>query len=118
MKVVTIYGIKNCNTVKKALQWLDDHKIEYLFHDFKRSGISEDRIKIWQKRFGWESLVNKKGTTWRNLTAAQQALVTDATSARELMIEKTSVIKRPVLEQGTKILLGFDADAYKELLIP
>lgn len=116
MKTVTVYGIKNCNTVKKALKWLEEHKIEYLFHDYKRDGISEDRIKIWQKRFGWEPLVNKSGTTWRKLPEALQALVTDATSARELMIEKSSVIKRPIIEYGATIVLGFDEENYKKLL--
>lgn len=115
MKTVTVYGIKNCSTVKKALKWLSDHQIEYQFHDYKLSGITEDRILIWQRIFGWEPLVNRKGMTWRKLEKTQQDLITDASSARMLMIEKTSLIKRPILEYDAQTLLGFDADAYREL---
>lgn len=114
MKTATVYGIKNCSTVKKALKWLSDHEIGYNFHDYKSAGISEDRIKVWQKTFGWEPLVNRKGMTWRNLGKAQQDLITDATSARELMIEKTSIIKRPIIEYGSQILVGFDEEAYNK----
>lgn len=117
MENIHVYGIKNCNTVKKALDWLNKHGMDYTFHDYKKTGVSEDKLKIWQKKLGWEPLVNKKGTTWRSLTESQQQLVTDATSARELMLEKNSVIKRPVVEFNDQILLGFDEEAYSQHLL-
>jgi arsenate reductase (glutaredoxin) len=112
-----VYGIKNCNTVKTALEWLKKHKVDFEFHDYKSKGISDAKLKAWSKQVGWESLVNKRGTTWRQLDEAIQAKVKDESSAIELMKEKTSVIKRPLIEVGDKVLtLGFDEVAYKKLL--
>jgi arsenate reductase (glutaredoxin) len=113
----TVYGIKNCNTVKKGLDWLSKHKIEYQFHDYKKEGITKAKLKAWADQVGWEALVNKKGTTWRQLDAAVQANVTNAKNAIELMAEKTSVIKRPLIEVKNKVvLLGFDEAEYKSTL--
>lgn len=112
-----VYGIKNCNTVKTALDWLRKNKIEFEFHDYKSKGISEVKLKQWSQQVGWESLVNKRGTTWRQLDKAVQAKVTGETSAIALMREKTSVIKRPLIEDGDKVVaLGFDEAVYKKLL--
>src|SRR3954465_11376801 len=104
-----VYGIKNCNTVKTALDWLKKHDVDFEFHDYKSKGISEAKLKDWIKQVGWESLVNKKGTTFKQLDDASKAKIKDATSAIKLMIEKTSVIKRPLIEVKEKVLvLGFD----------
>ncbi len=111
-----IYGIKNCNTVKKALTWLNENNVSYTFHDFKKEGVSLARLEAWEQQIGWEPLVNKRGTTWRQLSPEAQSAVVDAVSANALMQEKTSVIKRPVIESPTGILLGFDVAEYEDKL--
>ena len=114
---MTLYGIKNCNTVKSAIDWLNRNKVEFEFHDYKKLGVTEAKLKEWSKQVGWESLVNKRGTTWRQLDEAEQKKVTTEAAAIKLMIEKTSVIKRPLVEEGGKvILLGFDEASYKQKL--
>jgi len=108
-----LYGIKNCNTVKSSIEWLKKRKIEFEFHDYKSKGITEAKLKDWIKQVGWESLVNKRGTTWRQLDDKVQAGVTNEKSAIALMLEKTSVIKRPLIEKNEKVIaLGFDEDTY------
>ncbi len=110
---IIVYGIKNCNTVKSALAWLKDNDVEYEFHDFKTKGISSAKLKEWCAQVGWEALVNKRGTTWRQLSSDVQEKIKNQTSAIALMREKTSVIKRPVIELSDKvILLGFDPGEY------
>ena len=112
-----LYGIPNCNNVKKARTWLDDNGIAYEFHDFKKQGIDEALIQEWLTQAPWDKLVNRAGMTWRNLSDAEKAIVTDNASATELMIAKSSVIKRPVLiKDGTLITLGFDEAKYQQLL--
>lgn len=112
-----VYGIKNCNTVKSALTWLMNNKVEFEFHDYKKAAITEAKLKEWCKQVGWVSLVNKRGTTWRQLDEAIQKKVTDEESAIALMMEKMSVIKRPLLEKNGKVvLLGFDEAEYKQKL--
>ncbi|OIP14759.1 MAG: arsenate reductase [Betaproteobacteria bacterium CG2_30_59_46] len=110
-----LYGISNCNTVKKARTWLTENGIDIPFHDFKKQGISEELLKSWMKQIGWEKLVNRQGTTWRQLPDEAKAAVRDETSAIRLMLEKSSTIKRPVLEMDGKIILGFDEAAYQSL---
>ncbi|MDF3078342.1 MAG: glutathione-dependent thiol reductase [Sphingobacteriaceae bacterium] len=114
--MIKVYGIPNCNTVKKSLDWLKEHGLEYQFHDFKKLGIAEDRLKQWSQKLGWETLVNKRGTTWKQLDPATQQSITSEQAAFQLMQEKTSVIKRPVIEAGDIVLSGFDAEAYKKSL--
>ncbi|MBL7843266.1 MAG: ArsC family reductase [Cyclobacteriaceae bacterium] len=112
-----VYGIKNCNTVKSALEWLKKKRIEFEFHDYKSKGITEAKLKDWSKQVGWESLVNKRGTTWRQLDEATQKKITNEKAAIALMLEKTSVIKRPLIEENGKVLtLGFDEAMYKKIL--
>jgi arsenate reductase len=111
-----VYGIKNCNTVQKALTWLNEHAIEYTFHDYKKEGISKEKLEAWVSEKDWEILINKKGTTWRNLTGSEKEAVTNSDSAIALMHEKTSVIKRPVVEADGNILVGFDENVYASLL--
>lgn len=114
---MTVYGIKNCNTVKSALDWLKKHKIEFEFHDYKAKDITDAKLKSWSKQVGWESLVNKRGTTWRQLDESVQAKVTNETAAIALMKEKTSVIKRPLIEINDKVItLGFDEEVYVQKL--
>ena len=110
-----LYGIKNCNTVKAAVDWLKKHKIDFEFHDYKVKGVTESKLKEWSRQVGWEALVNKRGTTWRKLEEVDQLKVTTEKSAIALMKEKTSVIKRPLIEKGGKVIaLGFDERDYVE----
>lgn len=112
-----LYGIPNCNTVKKAREWLDSHHVAYEFHDFKKQGIDTLTLERWLEQHPWEKLVNRAGLTWRGLSDEEKASVKDNTSAGRLMQTKTSVIKRPVLEADDRILsLGFDAEKYSEVL--
>jgi arsenate reductase (glutaredoxin) len=114
-----VYGIKNCNTVKSAIEWLNKNKIEFEFHDYKKSGITAAKLNEWCNQVGWESLVNKRGTTWRQLEEADQKKVVNEKTAIALMIEKTSVIKRPLIEKNGKVvLLGFDENVFKKVLSP
>lgn len=111
-----IYGIKNCNTVKKTLDWLNEHNVEYTFHDFKKEGSSADKLNSWAAEVGWEALVNKRGTTWRKLDPQTQAQVTDQAAAVRLMQSHTSLIKRPIIESEKGLILGFDANELQEKL--
>ena len=108
-----VYGIPNCDTVKRARAWLDAHGSSYTFHDFKKAGVPEARLDAWLRAAGWEALLNRKGTTWRQLADAQRAAVVDAASARQLMLAQPSVIKRPVVEWGDgRITVGFDPNEW------
>lgn len=112
-----IYGIPNCNTVKKTLDWFKLHQIDYEFHDFKKLGISNDKLEEWAEKLGWEALVNKRGTTWKMLDAELQNSIVSKETAFKLMQEKTSVIKRPVIETGAgPVFLGYNEDQLSELL--
>ncbi|MBV8633735.1 MAG: ArsC family reductase [Burkholderiaceae bacterium] len=112
---ITLYGIPNCDTVKKARTWLDQHDRPYEFHDFKKAGVNEALIKSWLKQVDWETLVNRKGTTWRELAEDRKAAIVDAKSAIALMMETPSVIKRPVLVSGSTVHVGFSDASYAEL---
>ena len=112
-----VYGIKNCSTVKKALDWLQKQKVEFEFHDYKTKGVDPAKLKSWSKQVGWESLVNRKGTTWRQLDEKVRSKVTREKAAIELMQEKTSVIKRPLIEiKNNVVALGFDEVEYKAVI--
>jgi arsenate reductase (glutaredoxin) len=108
---VTIYGIKNCDTMKKARAWLDAHGVAYAFHDYKAVGVERAKLETWAKAAGWEVLLNRAGTTFRALPDAKKTGLSEKV-AIVLMLEQPSMIKRPVLEVGTKLLVGFKADAY------
>jgi arsenate reductase (glutaredoxin) len=109
---ITIYGIKNCDTMKKARAWLDSHGVAYAFHDYKTAGIERGRLEQWCKTVGWEALLNRAGTTFRKLPDQdKQAL--DAAKAMALMLAEPSMIKRPVLDLGGgKLLVGFKPEIY------
>jgi len=110
-----LYGIPNCDTVKKARTWLTDNNITVDFHDFKKHGLSAELAQQWLKQSSWEQLINRKGTTWRGLTDAQKEII-DNVAAQQLMLDKTSVIKRPLLERDGKLLhIGFDEAAYQKI---
>ena len=108
----TIYGIKNCDTMKKARTWLDTHRIAYQFHDYKSEGIDRKRLEGWAKRVGWETLLNRSGTTFRKLPEKDKQELT-AAKAIALMLDQPSMIKRPVLERGSKLVVGFKPDVYQ-----
>jgi arsenate reductase (glutaredoxin) len=109
---ITIYGIKNCDTMKKARAWLDSHGVAYAFHDYKTAGIDRKRLEVWSKQVGWETLLNRAGTTFRKLPDTDQEGI-DAAKAMALMLAEPSMIKRPVLDLGDgRPLVGFKPDAY------
>ena len=115
MSDTIVYGIKNCDTVKKSLNWLTANKIAFDFHDYKTQSITESKLKAWSAQVGWEVLLNKKGTTWRKLDEKTQASVTNEKAAIAVMMANTSIIKRPVVEKKDKVLaVGFDEKLYIE----
>ena len=110
----TVYGIRNCDTMKKARAWLESHGVEYVFHDYKVEGIDRARLEAWSKAAGWETLLNRAGTTFRKLPdGAKKDL--DERKALRLMLEQPSMIKRPVLERGRTLLVGFSPEKYSAL---
>jgi len=115
--MLTVYGIPNCDTMKKARKWLNDNNIEYEFHDYKKQGIDKKTLLAWEKKVGWEILLNRRGMMWRKLSDEQKADI-DKTSAIEIMQDMPSIIKRPVLinEEGY-MLVGFKEDEYQQLLL-
>ena len=113
--MIKVYGITNCDTVKKARAWLQAQGLEHSFHDFKKQGVPADQLAHWMGQVGWEKLVNRKGTTWRQLDPALQAGLTDEASAHRLMMQHASVIKRPVVEwHNGDVTVGFAADDWAE----
>jgi Spx/MgsR family transcriptional regulator len=113
--MLIMYGIPNCDTVKKARAWLEQHSIAYQFHDFKKAGIDAATLKRWCKEFGHEQVVNQRGTTWRKLDESARSNLTEA-KAIELMQQQPSVIRRPVLDTGQGLLLGFSEESYQALV--
>ncbi len=117
---ITLYGIANCDTVKKARTWLTAQGKSHVFHDFKKQGVPEAQLDHWLAAVGWEKLLNRKGTSWRRLDADTQAGVQDATTARALMLDQASVIKRPVVQWGEPangtVTVGFDTARWQSLL--
>lgn len=112
--MATIYGIRNCDTMKRAMAWLNDHHVEYEFHDYKKNGVGSDTLKRWSAQVGWEKLLNTRGTTWRKLTEEQRADMNES-KAQQLMRQQPSLIKRPVLTHDGRILVGFDEKAWAAL---
>ena len=112
-RMIILYGIPNCDTVKKARDWLTGHGVEYQFHDFKKQGVPPEQLARWAQAAGWETLLNRKGTTWRKLDEAAQAGAKDSAGAQALMLASPSVIKRPVLDWGKAITVGFNASDWE-----
>ena len=113
--MIKIYGIPNCDTMKKARKWLDDNNLEYEFHDYKKHGVPEKNLTRWAKTAGWDVVLNKRGTTWRKLNDEIKNNIDEASSI-QVMLEHPSAIKRPVLEDGKTLLVGFKEEDYKTLL--
>ncbi|MEN3749212.1 ArsC family reductase [Sphingomonas sp. HF-S3] len=114
--MIAIHGIKNCDTMKKAFTWLEEHRVAYRFHDYKKEGADRARLLKWIEAEGWETLLNRAGTTFRNLPDEVRASV-DRDSAIELMLDQPSMIKRPVLEYPGGVLIGFKPDLYARALL-
>jgi arsenate reductase len=115
-KPVTIYGIKNCDTMKKARAWLDARGVAYAFHDYKTAGLERERLERWCRQVGWEDLLNRAGTTFRKLPEKDKQ-VNDAKQAMALMLAQPSIIKRPVLDLGGgKLLVGFKPEQYEAMV--
>ena len=114
---ITIYGIKNCDTMKKARSWLDGHGVAYDFHDYKTAGIAKDKLKQWSDELGWETLLNRAGTTFKKLPDADKEALNER-KALALMLAQPSMIKRPVLDVGGKLLVGFKPDIYAKEVAP
>jgi Spx/MgsR family transcriptional regulator len=117
---ITVYGIPNCDTVKKSRAWLTEHGMDYQFHDFKKQGVPAHRLPDWMAAVGWQKLVNRQGTTWRKLDAQTQASITNDGAARTLMQAQPSVIKRPIVEWQhggqVQVCVGFAPDQWQKWL--
>ena len=113
---ITVHGIPNCDTIKKARKWLDANDISYEFHDYKKKGIDKATLTSWCKEVGYEAILNTRGTTWRKLSDEEKSNLTQ-TKAIALLIENTSMIKRPVITTGRELLVGFDEARYKEVFL-
>lgn len=112
--MLTVYGIKNCDTVKKARRWLDDHGVSYNFHDFRQDGLDKELLTTWVEKLGWEGIVNKRSTTWRNLSDKEKDIST-STQAIKLLSANPTLIKRPVTTVNKTLLVGFKEAEYKKL---
>ena len=112
--MVTIFGIRNCDTVRKTRRWLDGHAVEYRFHDIRADGLSRLLLESWVQALGWENLLNRRGTTWRKLPESVRGNI-DRRTAIKLMLEQPAMIKRPVLDLGDSLHLGFSEAAYTDL---
>jgi Spx/MgsR family transcriptional regulator len=112
-----VYGITNCNTVKKALDWLKAHHVDYEFQDFKKLGVSQEKLNEWDAKAGYEKFLNKQGLTWKQLDPAVKDSIKTKADALTLLQQKTSMIKRPVIEYGDFLYFGFDEGVYAEKLI-
>ena len=115
--MIILYGIKNCDTIKKARRWLESQSVDYQFHDYRVDGLDADLLNRFIAELGWEALLNTRGTTWRKLDEAQRASITDAQSAAALMLEMPAIIKRPLLYvPGQPMLLGFNESNYQQFI--
>ena len=115
--MVKMYGIANCDVIKKATDWLIQNHVHFEFHDYKKEGASATKLKYWTAEIGWEKILNKRSTTWRELTAAGVGEIKSTKQAIEIMTENTSVIKRPIIEFENEILVGFNENEYIQKLI-
>ena len=115
--MIKVYGITNCNTVKKALDWFKAHNVAYEFQDFKKLGVSEEKLKEWDAKAGYEKFMNKQGLTWKQLDPQVKESIKTSADALKLLQQKTSMIKRPVIEDGDFLFFGFDEGVYEDKLI-
>lgn len=110
---ITLYGIRNCDTVKKARSWLEERKIDYVFHDYRKAGIDRERLERWCRELGWETLLNRSGTTFRKLPDADRESL-DVRKATTLMLDQPALIRRPVMDFGVRLVVGFKPEAYAD----
>ncbi len=113
--MVTVYGISNCGTIRKTRKWLDAHDVEYRFHDFRKDGLAPELLTAWVDKLGWEVLLNKRGMTWRKLSDDEKADI-DAAKAIALMLKYPAMIKRPVIDTGDGLIVGFNEQEINEAL--
>ena len=113
MSNVTVYGIANCDTIKKAKKWLDNQGIDYVFHDYRKQGLHADQLREWEAQLGWASMLNRRGTTWRKLADEVKDNI-DQASAIDIMLANPAIIKRPLLIKGDSMMLGFKDSQYQE----
>lgn len=111
---VTMYGITNCDTIKKARKWLEAHQVEYVFHDYRKDGLTASQLSAWCDELGYDALVNRRGTTWRKLPDETKDNLNEAT-ARQVMLDNPAIIKRPLLDTGKERVLGFSEQQYAAL---
>ncbi|HFD79380.1 MAG TPA: ArsC family reductase [Gammaproteobacteria bacterium] len=112
--MITLYGIKNCDTMKKAMRWLDEHGVDYRFHDYRKDGLDPKQLRAWEKELGWERLLNRRGLLWRKLPQEVRDHI-DRKTALQLMQDNPGIIKRPLADLGDRRVLGFNADDYEKL---
>ena len=112
--MITLYGIKNCDTVKKARRWLEDHGVDYQFHDFRQDGVDIKLISQWVEKSGWEAIVNKRSTTWRSLSDKDKNIKSNQ-QAIDLLLINPTLIKRPITQSNKTLLIGFKEEEYKNL---
>lgn len=112
--MIILYGIKNCDTIKKTKKWLNDNGIDYQFHDYRKDGINEKLLSQWCKELSWESLLNKRGTTWRKLPEDTKNAMNQS-KAIKIMLDQPAIIKRPVLDMGDQRIVGYSEDTYASL---
>jgi arsenate reductase len=112
--MITIYGIRNCDTMKKAMRWLDEHGVEYRFHDYRKDGLDAAVLRAWEKELGWETLLNRRGMLWRKLPETTREHI-DRSSALQCMLDNPGIIKRPLLDLGERRVVGFKPQDYAAL---
>ena len=113
--MITLYGIPNCDTVKKARTWLENNNVHYQFHDFRKDGLSQATVESWMDKLAWDKVVNKRSTTWRSLSDDTKATM-DATIAVQEILKQPTLVKRPVIESGDTLVVGFNETAYQDLV--
>jgi arsenate reductase len=111
---IRVFGIRNCDTMKKAFRWLDSHGVAYEFHDYKKAGVPPGKLKAWARRVGWEKLANTRGPTWRKIPEREKSTL-DQASALALLEAHASAIRRPIVESGDRLLVGFDPAQFETL---
>ena len=116
MSIVRVYGIPNCDAVKKAIKWLDEKKLPFEFHDYKKDGVPTDKLKHWCDSKGWETIFNKRSTTWKELAASENMDVKTEAEAINIMLQHSSIIKRPVIEFNNEIIAGYNEKEYFQKL--
>ncbi|MCK5893678.1 MAG: ArsC family reductase [Endozoicomonadaceae bacterium] len=114
--MITMYGISQCDTIKKARRWLDENSINYHFHDYRKESLTQEQLSQWSETLGWEALLNRRGTTWRKLPETIKSTI-DQASAISLMLDNPVIIKRPLLIVNQQMTLGFQPDQWQKMLI-